>query len=80
MIAAETKIDRYEHQSRAMRDRDGKGPEPQLCRSYSREHPRMAPVDEPEYAEPNDQKAGDDLDLPLPLDESKQQRKRKDYR
>src|ERR1700730_10539600 len=61
--AAEIKIDRYQHQSRAMRDRHGKGPEPQWCRSYPRQHPRMAPVDEPEAAEPDDQEARADLDL-----------------
>jgi len=77
--AAETKIDRYQHQSRAMRDRHGKGPEPQLCRSYPRQHPRMAPVDEPEAAEPDDQEACADLDLSLPLDEGDQQREGKDH-
>ncbi len=46
--STESKIDRHEHQSRAMRDRHGEGPEPQLRRSYSRQRPRMAPVDEAE--------------------------------
>ena len=72
--AAETKIDRHQHQSRAMRDRHGKGPEPQLRRSYPRQHPRMAPIGEPEDAKPDDQEAGADLDLSLPLDEGDQQR------
>src|SRR5262249_48276276 len=31
-----------------MRDRHGEGPEPQLRRSYPRQHPRMASVDEAE--------------------------------
>jgi hypothetical protein len=46
-----------------MRHRHSKGPEPQLRRSYARQHPRMAPVYEPEEAEPDDQEAGADLDL-----------------
>ena len=62
-----------------MRDRHGKGPEPQLRRSYPRKHPRMAPVDEPEEAEPDDQEAGADLDLSLPLDEGDQQREGKEH-
>src|ERR1700680_1802990 len=53
--AAESKIDRYQHQSRAMRDRHGQGPQPQFCRSYPRQHSRMPPVDQPEDAEPDDQ-------------------------
>src|SRR5271165_7486633 len=69
---AEPEIDRHEHQSRAMRHRHGEGPEPQLRRSYPRQHPRMAPVDEPEDAEPDDQEAGPDLDLLLPIDEGDQ--------
>jgi hypothetical protein len=39
----------------------------------------MTPVDEPEYAEPDDQEAGADLDLALPMDESDQQGERKDH-
>jgi hypothetical protein len=39
----------------------------------------MAPVDEPEAAEPDDQEARADLDLSLPLDEGDQQREGKDY-
>ena len=70
---AETKIDRHQHQSRAMRDRHGEGPEPQLRRSYPRQHPRMAQVDEQEDAEPHDQEAGADLDLSMPLDDGEQQ-------
>src|SRR5436190_23096899 len=50
---AEAEINRYQHQSRAMRGRHGKGPKRQLCRSYPRQHPRMASVDEPEDAEPD---------------------------
>jgi hypothetical protein len=70
---AETKIDRYQHQSRAMRDRHGKGPEPQLRRSYPRQYPRVAPVDEPQDAEADDQEAGADLGRSLPLDEGDEQ-------
>ena len=77
--AAETKIDRYQHQSRAMRDRYGKRPEPQLRRSYPRQHSRMTPFDEPEDTEPNDQEARTDLDLSVPLDEGDQQREGKDH-
>ena len=69
----------YEHQSRAMRNCHGEGPEPQLRRSYPRQHPRMAPVDEPEDAEPHDHETGADLDLLLPLDEGDQQREGKDH-
>ena len=70
---AEPEIDRHEHQSRAMRDGHGEGPEPQLCRSYPRQRPRMAPVDEPEDTETDDEEAGADLDLSLPFDEGDQQ-------
>ena len=76
---AEPEIDRHEHQSRAMRDRHDEGPEPQLRRSYPRQHPRMAPVDEPKDAKPDDQKAGPDLDLLLPFDKGDQQREGKDH-
>src|SRR6266540_6968478 len=76
---AEPEIDWYEHQSRAMRDRHGEGPEPQLRRSYPRQHPRMASVDEPEDAEPDDKETGADLDLLLPFEDDEQQRERKDH-
>ena len=76
---AEPEINRYEHQSRAVRDRYGKGPKPELRRSYPRQRSRMAPVDEPEDTEPDDQKTGADLDLPLPIDERDQQREGKDH-
>ena len=39
----------------------------------------MAPVDEPEDTEPDDQEAGADLDLSLPFDEGDQQREGKDH-
>jgi hypothetical protein len=39
----------------------------------------MASVDEQEDAEPDDQEAGADLNLLLPLDEGDQQRKGKDH-
>ena len=57
-----------------MSNRHGEGPKPQLRRSYPRQRPWMAPVDEPEDTEPDDQEAGADLDLPLPFDEGGQQR------
>ena len=41
--------------------------------------PRMTPVEESEDTEPDHQKAGADLDLPLPFDEGDQQREGKDY-
>ena len=75
----EPEINRHEHQSCAMRDRHDEGPEPQLRRSYPRQHPRMAPVDEPEDAEPDDQETGTDLDLPLPFDEGDEQREGKEH-
>ena len=62
-----------------MCDRHGEGPEPELGWPYPRQHPRMAAVDEPEDAEPDDQEAGADLDRPLPFNESDQQCKRQDY-
>ena len=74
---AETKIDRDEHQTRAMSHRYCKGPEPQLRRSYPRHYPRMVPADELEDAEPDDKEAGADLNLLLPLDEGEQERERK---
>src|SRR5262245_31228221 len=76
---AQPKIDWYEHQSRAMRDRHGEGPEPQLRRPYPRQHPRMASVDEAEDAEPDHQQTGADLDLLLPFDESEQKREGKKH-
>ena len=51
----------------------------QVRRSYPRQRPRVAPIDEPEEAKPDEQEAGADLDLLLPFDESDQQRKGKDY-
>jgi hypothetical protein len=39
----------------------------------------MALVDQPEDAEADDQEAGADLDLSLPLDEGEQQREGKDH-
>jgi hypothetical protein len=39
----------------------------------------MAPVDAPEDTEPDDQEAGTDLDLSLPLDEGDKQREGKDH-
>jgi hypothetical protein len=65
---AEPKIDRHEHQSRAVRNRHDEGPERLLRRSYSCQHPRMAAVDEPQDPEADDQQAGADLDLSLPCD------------
>ena len=76
---AEPEVNRHEHQSCAMRDRHGERPERQLCRSYPRQHSRMAPVDAPEDTEPDDQEAGTDLDLSLPLDEGDKQREGKDH-
>src|SRR6266516_5091649 len=76
---AEPEINRHEHQSRAMRDCHGEGPEPQLRWSYPRQRPWMAPVDEPEDTERDDQEAGADLDLPLPLDEGDEQREGEEH-
>jgi hypothetical protein len=39
----------------------------------------MAPIDKPEDTKPDDQEAGADLDLSLPLDEGDQQREGKDH-
>jgi len=39
----------------------------------------MAPVDEPEDTEPDDQEAGADLDLPLPFDKGDEQSEGKDH-
>src|SRR5262245_54301559 len=76
---AQPDIDWYEHQSCAMRDRHREGPEPQLRRSYPRQHPRMASVDEPEDAEADHQETGADLDLLLPFDDGEQHRERKGH-
>jgi hypothetical protein len=76
---AEPEIDRHKHQSRAMSDGNGKGPKPQLRRPYARQCPRMAAVNKPENAKPDDQETGADLYLALPLDETNQQRERKDH-
>jgi hypothetical protein len=75
----ESQIDRYEHQSRAMRGRYREGPEPQLRRSYPCQCPRMAPVDQPEDTKPDDQEAGPDLDLSLPFDEGDKQPEGKEH-
>src|SRR5262249_13546817 len=77
--SAQPEIDWYEHQSRAVRDRHREGPEPQLRRSYPRQHPRMASVDEPEDNEPDDQQTGADLNLLLPFDNREQEREGKDH-
>jgi hypothetical protein len=39
----------------------------------------MAPMHEADDAEPDDQKAGADLNVLLPLDQREQQRERKDH-
>ena len=62
---------------RAMCNRHGEGPEPQLRWSYPRQRRRMAPVDQQEDAETDDQETGADLDLLLPFNDGDQQRKRK---
>ena len=77
--SAEPKINRYEHQSRAVSDRHDEGPEPKLCRSYPRQRPRMTPVEQSEDTEPDHQKAGTDLDLLLPFDEGDQQSEGKNH-
>src|ERR1700741_2626937 len=76
--SAQPEIDRPEHKACAMSDRHGEGPEPELRRSYPRQRPRMAPADEPEDTEPDDQEAGADLNLSLPFDEGEQQHKGED--
>ena len=76
---AKPEIDRRQHQSCAMGDRRGERPEPELGRFYARQRSRMAPVDEPEGAEAHHQQAGADPDLPLPIDETDQQRERQDH-
>ena len=76
---AEAEIYRHEHQACAVGDRHGKGPEPQLRRSYPRQRSGMATVGKSEDAEPDDQETGAELDLPLPIDERYQQREGKDH-
>ena len=76
---AEPEIDRHQHQSRAMRDGDRKGPQRQLRRRYPRQRPWMASADKPEDTEGDDKEAGADLDLALPFDQRDQQRERKDH-
>ena len=77
--SAQSKIDRQKHQSRALGDRHGKRPKPQLRRWYPRQRPRMTPVDEPEDTEANDQDAGENLDLQPPFDKRDPQRERQEY-
>jgi len=78
-LPAESKIDRYEHQSCAMRNCHGEGPKPQLHRPDPRQCPWMTPVYKPEDTEPDNEEAGRDLYLELPFDERDQQRERKDH-
>jgi len=59
---AEPEIDWHEHQSCAVSDSPRRMTRAQLRRSYPRQHPRVAPADEPEDTEPYDQEAGADLE------------------
>ena len=77
---AEPKIDRYEHQPRAVSNRHGERPEPKLRPWNPRENARMVPVNEPEDAKGDDQQRGGDLDLPPPFNEGQQQREREHHR
>ena len=65
---AEPEIDRHEHQSRAMCHRHRRTRAP-VVSVVSRQPSRMAPVDEPEETEPEDQETGAALDVVLPFDE-----------
>ena len=76
---AEPEIDRHQHQRRAMGERDGEGPKPQLRRRYPRQHSRMAPVGKPEQTEGDDKEAGADLYRALPFDDGNEQREGKDH-
>src|SRR5947199_283590 len=58
---AEPEIDRHQHQRRAMRERDGERPKPQLRRRYPRQRPWMAPVGKSKQTEGDDKEAGADL-------------------
>jgi len=76
---AKPEIDRDEHQSSTMRNRDGKGPESQLRWRYPRERARMTPVEKPKDTETDDEKGRCSLDLALPLSERKQERERQQH-
>src|SRR5215471_2599183 len=71
---AEPEINGHQHKSRPMSNRNGEGPEAELCRWYSRQRPRMARIDEPRDTERDHQETGTNPDLPMPFDESGQQR------
>ena len=77
--SAEPEVDRHKHQSGAVSDRDGERPEPELGGPDARQRSGMAPVEEAEDTEPDDQEAGADLDLPPPIDQGDQQRERQDH-
>ena len=74
---AKPEIDRHEHQSGPMGNRHRKRPQAQLRRPDPRQRARMAPVQQPEYAEADDKKARADLDLPPPFGKGHEQREGK---
>src|SRR5262249_62254084 len=69
---AKSEVDRHKHQPRAMSNRNGERPKPQLRRRYPRQRPRMTPVDNLKKAEPDDQQTGTDLNLLLPFNTAQQ--------
>ena len=62
-----------------MRDRCGERPERELGRFQARQRAGMAPIDEPEGAEAHDQQTRAHPDLPLPINQTDQQRERQDH-
>src|SRR5579859_562956 len=63
---AQAEVDRYQHQSSAMRDGNGEGPERKPRRRDTREYTRMAPPDQKAHPKADDQHTRADLDLALP--------------
>src|SRR6185369_17618489 len=54
-LPTEPEIDRHQHQRRAMGERDGERPKPQLRRRYPRQRPWMAPVGKSKQTEGDDE-------------------------
>ena len=76
---AEPEIDRHQHQCRAMRERDGERPKPQLRRRYPCQRPWMTPAGKPEKTEGDNEEACADLYRALPFDDGNQQCEGQDH-
>ena len=65
----DAEIDRQQHQSGAVDERDREGPKRKLGRADSREHARVVTVQQAKDAEGDDETGCADSDLPLPVEE-----------